>query len=111
MREPLLSATFRILSRLFGEAPLEGGTFSEWPTITDRALPISSENPAVPPHACETVLGTPVPEVIDGDVRGSAFTIRPPEISSMLADVHGFGFPASGGSDSRAGLEVLNRTQ
>jgi hypothetical protein len=52
-----------------------------------------------------------MPEVIDGNVRGSAFTAGPPDISSMLADVDGFGFRASGGSDFWAGLEAVNRTQ
>lgn len=54
-----------------------------------------------------------MPEMINSNVRGSAsaFTVAPREISSMLADVDGFGFRASGGSDFWAGLEVLNRTQ
>lgn len=56
-------------------------------------------------------LGTTMPEMIDSDVRGPAFTIGPREIPSVSADVDGFGFRAGGGSDFWAGLEVLNRTQ
>lgn len=52
-----------------------------------------------------------MPEMIDGDVRSSAFTIGPREIPSVLADVDGFGFRASGGSESWADLEVLNRAR
>jgi len=52
-----------------------------------------------------------MPEMIDGDVRGPAFTIGPREIPSVLADVDGFGFRASSGSESGADLEVLNRAQ
>ena len=52
-----------------------------------------------------------MPEVINVNVRGPAFTIGPREIPSMLADVDGFGFRASGGSEFWADLEALNRTQ
>ena len=52
-----------------------------------------------------------MPEMIDGDVRGSALTIGPLEIPSVLADVDGFGFWAGGGSESWADLEVLDRAQ
>jgi hypothetical protein len=56
-------------------------------------------------------LRTTMPEVIDGNVGGPAFTVGPLEVSSMLADVDGFGFRTSGGSEFWADLEALNRAQ